>query len=197
MSPPVSTPLGLLCKRWSSGFTYNPTALYALKHQSNDSQGSWSSISQASCSSVCLLDILLGVQFCFIEFYWVSCCWGVISLMREVIWSSYLPSLRVHVVRLHSDPSGPSPEFSASSPSLTHDPLPSRAHTRSGDAALGIWSPLWAARLLSSVVQRAGCGRSQPGFKSLPPCDLGRGETSSASHVLISAPRSLSPQSSL
>lgn len=125
MSPPVSTPLGLLCKRWSSGFTYNPTALYALKHQSNDSQGSWSSISQASCSSVCLLDVLLGVQFCFIEFYWVSCCWGVISLMREVIWSSYLPSLRVHVVRLHSDPSGPSPEFCASSPSLMHDPLPS------------------------------------------------------------------------
>ena len=163
----MSTPLGLLCKRWSSGFTYNPTALYTLKHQSNDSQGSWSSISQASCSSVCLLDVLLGVQFCFIEFYWLSCCWGVISLMREVIWSSYLPSLRV------------------------------QAHTRSGDAALGIWSPLWAARLLSSVVQRAGCGRSQPGFKSLPPCDLGRGETSSASHMLISAPRSLSPQSSL
>lgn len=86
-------------------------------------QRSWSSISQASDSSVCLLDVLLGVQFCFIEFYWVSCCWEVISLMRDVIWSSYLPSSRVHVVRLHSDPSGSSPEFCECSPSLTHDPF--------------------------------------------------------------------------
>ena len=159
-------------------------------------------MNQASCSSVCLLDVLLGVQFCFIEFYWVSCCWGVISLMREVIWSSYLPSLRVHMVRLHSDPSSSSPSSVRAPPASCTTPFHPQAHTRSGDVALGIWPPLWAARLLSSLVQRAGCGQSQPGFKSLPPCDLGREETCSASHVLISAPRSLesmmlSPQSSL
>lgn len=121
----------------------NKIPLYTLwRHMITDLQESCSYLKPTFLSFSIFWTILLGVQFCFIELYWVSCCLEVILIIREVRRSSYLPSLRVCWIQLSSV---------SSSSSAVHLIWPGRLPTCQLSQNRGSKVPCWRYHILPGL----------------------------------------------